>query len=489
MMKRSLCNLSLLFAGLFFLSGVTVLAQKPAVATKDPTPPTEQDKTRARRVAGTPTTETAAPAERLSPHDESGPDAPAEPVATPEKEDVAPAPQPAAVPQDPILQLRDQIDAAATTQERIRLQFQLVEKFLEHGKKTDAVKELQAMSGEDRFNPQGFYNIGNALARLGETDSAMAAYSKAISQRKGRYSRALNNLGVMQLRQGLWSEAYNSFMSALRIENFRYAEASYNLGRLYAARGENDLAVREWRRAIAVNPEHQGAAQALGGAGTLGQISVASVPRRTQPDRAPLSATLPPAPARSSSKPATATRPAKVERSSAAPSLTVDPDTYEFLQRARTAHERGREEDAITNYRRVISRMGGYFAPANLEMSYSLISLKRNDEAIAILQSVTHNDGPRYPISFYYLARLYEARGDLKLAEENFVRAAATYREDNAQFLLDVSRLREKLGDYQGALAVLEEYLAIMERKNLKPEWSEGRLASLRERVAAQPKP
>ena len=37
-------------------------------------------------------------------------------------------------------------------------------------------------------------------------------------------------------------------LTALRLDNFHYAEASYNLGRVYAARGQNDLAAREWRR-------------------------------------------------------------------------------------------------------------------------------------------------------------------------------------------------------------------------------------------------
>jgi hypothetical protein len=58
------------------------------------------------------------------------------------------------------------------------------------------------------------------------------------------------------------------------------------------------------------------------------------------------------------------------------------------------------------------------------------------------------------------------------------------YRDDNAQFLLDVSRVREKLGDYQGALSVLEDYLALMEKRNRKPDWSDERLNALRDRVA-----
>ena len=65
------------------------------------------------------------------------------------------------------------------------------------------------------------------------------------------------------LREGRWDEAYEAFISALKLESFRYAEASYNLGRLYAARGQNDLAVREWRRAFVVDPRHDAAAQAL----------------------------------------------------------------------------------------------------------------------------------------------------------------------------------------------------------------------------------
>ena len=134
--------------------------------------------------------------------------------------------------------------------------------------------------------------------------------------------------------------------------------------------------------------------------------------------------------------------------------------------------------------------MGGYFALANLELSYALITLKRSDEAIAGLVVVTQRDGGRYPISYYHLARLYETRGDLKLAEENYSRAAASYGQDNGQFLLDVSRVREKLGDLQGALTTLEEYVTVMERKNVKPDWTDERLASLRQRLAAsQPKP
>jgi tetratricopeptide (TPR) repeat protein len=130
----------------------------------------------------------------------------------------------------------------------------------------------------------------------------------------------------------------------------------------------------------------------------------------------------------------------------------------------------------------VLSREGGYFPPANLELSYVLLSLKRYDEALANLLEVSKRDVARYPISYFYLARLYERNGDLKLAEAAFSQAAPT----NAQFLLDLSRVREKLGDYKGSLEAMENYLKLMQDQGQKPVWSDQRLAELRTKAAKQ---
>ena len=373
--------------------------------------------------------------------------------------------------------LRDEITAASNEFDRGQLQLKLLDLLVSKGMKQEAITELQAFSREERFNPQGFYNLANAQARLGDSEGAVNTYRKAIEQRKGRYSKALNNLGVILLRLGRWDEAYDAFMGALRVEGFRYPEASYNLGRLYASRGETDLAIREWRRALAINPQHSAAAQAIASAGTAGNITVTT--------RLPKPATVSPA-RETSEKPSsssTVRRPdAKTPRG-----FTVDPETYSFLQRARSDRERGRHEQAVGEYRRVVARMGGYFPPANLELGYSLISLKRNDEAIASLLPLAMKDGAQFPIAYYHLARLYELRGDLKLAEENYSRAAEVYGNNNSQFLLDLSRVREKLGNMSGALASLEKYLEIVGGQGQKPAWSAERLAALRLKASQSP--
>lgn len=367
------------------------------------------------------------------------------------------------VVEDPIQSLRDQIAAASVVQDRNRLQLKLAEELSKSGRKTEAVNELSAILKANDFDPISYYNLGNAFARLGETESAITAYRRAIEQRNGSYSRAHNNLGVLMLREGRWDEAYDAFLAALKLENFRYAEASYNLGRVYSARGQNDLAMREWRRALAVDPKHDAAAQALARGDSDDDVIVV-------------------APKVKSAKP-TATAVNTSASSRPVGRLTLDQTSYDFLQRARGASERGKTLDAVDNYKRVLNREGGYFAPANLELSYALLSLKRYDEAQAQLLQVSQRDGARYPVSYFHLARLYELKGDLKLAEAAFSKAHESNVTANARYLLDVSRVREKQGDFKGALEAMERYVTLVQQQGDKPAWSDERLAALRAKV------
>jgi tetratricopeptide (TPR) repeat protein len=364
---------------------------------------------------------------------------------------------------DPVTSLRDELAAAATDVDRNRLQLKLADLLLTNGQKTEALAELHQIARSNSFDPVGLYNLGNAFARLGEAEFAINAYRTAIEQRNGWYSRALNNLGVVQLRVGRWDEAYDALVSALKIEGFRYAEASYNLGRVYAARGQDDLASREWRRALAVDPQHAAAALALARVRNEDTIVVES--RRPK------------------SKPATvkvAEKPSSVVTGpSAAKPFTLDQRSFDYLQRARDAFERGKLTEAVSNFRSVLKLQGGYFPPATLELSFALIRLSRNDEALASLLEVTKRDGARYPISYYHLARLYELKGELKPAEAGYAQAANA-PGNHPQFLLDLCRVREKMGDFKGALEAFENFLKLVPEGEQRPVGSDERLAELR---------
>src|SRR5262249_50692623 len=169
--------------------------------------------------------------------------------ATPPAATQSSRPKQVAVPADPIAALQEQIETTTNASDKVSLQLKLVDQLAKAGNEQEARSLLGSMLAENRFDPQSFYNIGNAFARLGDASGAVVSYRKAIDQRKGRYSRALNNLGVVLMRLGDLPQAGDSFLEALKLENFRYAEASYNLGRVYTAQGQMDLAVREWHRA------------------------------------------------------------------------------------------------------------------------------------------------------------------------------------------------------------------------------------------------
>lgn len=437
---------------------------------------------------------------------------------------------------DRVATLRGQIEAAKSDAERARLQRLLIDYLVALGKKSEAINELRLMSRAERLDPIGFYNIGNALARLGDTDTAIDAYRKAIKQRHGNYARALNNLGVMFLRQGRWDEAQNEFVAALRLENFRYSEASYNLGRVYSARGEADLAIREWSRALAVQPDHADAVIALARAyaedgspergvevldafvarrgpsaeimdarreilfgSNAGEESKAVVASNMNVSSYGNPVSVGPTVARTTSAPATlkansddnarkVTGAKSIDgkrASTSLRSLTVDRETYGWLERARAAREGGRNEEAVTFYRRVLARSNGLFPPANLELSFVLSDLKRYDEAAETLAIITKREGARYPIAYYHLGRKYELLGRLSLAAEAFEKAAAAYGDANPQFLLDLSRVREKEGNAQAALTAMESYVRLSRNLGRTPDWSETRLNELRQKVVA----
>ena len=476
-------NIRLTFPALIlvaFLSSVELTAQT-SQTTKKKTATQTESQTRGRRTEEKKpaTAVTEAPASAVEPAAEP----PKTPAPSPTPVQPVPAPKPGPkmeplpaqndapeTPSDPVTALREQI-TAATGAESIRLQLKLVEELLATNKKAEALSELRLVTATDAFDPQSFYNAGNSLARLDDNNGAVEAYRKAIDQRKGNYSRALNNLGVVLLRIGRWDESYDALLSALKLESFRYSEASYNLGRLYAARGQSDLAVREWRRTLAIDPHHTAAADALAHVRTEDRVVV-------QPDRVAKVRSEKPASIKSPTRPDYSAKP-----------MVLDATSFELLQRARSFNEKGNTQDSVDSYKRLLSREGGYFPPANLELSFALITLKRYDEASSNLQLVANRDGSRYPISYFHLARVYEAQGDLKQAEIFFSRAASAFGTANSQFLLDVSRVREKQGDFKGALEAMERYLSVMQQQGQEPSWSAERLTALRQKIDTAAKP
>jgi len=436
---------------------------------------------------------------------------------------------PAAASSDDVEELKAQIASASNPSERGRLRQTLAARLADAGRKAEAVELLRSMLAEDRFDPPFFYNTGNALARLGESNAAVDAYRKAISQRHGNYSRAQNNLGVVLMRLGRWDEAEEALTNALKLENYNYAEASYSLGRLHALRGEAGLAIAEWQRTLRLDPNHADAAVALARAlaedgdpaqalavldsfTTRAGKGVANVPREVAIARGEIVAATNVADEerterRSSemieaskpvSRPDKNSQPEKIPqsektspstlreaRSSSKPlhPLVVGREAYSLLMNARDARAENHDAEAAALYRKAIEANGGYFAPASIELGYTLTGLHRNEEAAASLLVVLRKEGSHYPVAYYHLGRIYEHLWRVEEAGEAFQRAAELMGETSPQFYVDVSRVREREGRYADALAAAEQYVRLMAQTGGVPDWAGERVNSLRKKV------
>ncbi|HEV7903089.1 MAG TPA: tetratricopeptide repeat protein [Pyrinomonadaceae bacterium] len=481
---------------------------------KKPAPSNAPEITRARRAAAPAAASSVAPpSAEVKPFVAPSPAAAAPPVASPAVA-VSLVASPAAAAsklrgtEAELERLRAEIKDTKAGAERTRLQRALVERLVELKREPEALDALRLMIHEDRYDPPFFFNTGNALARLSDASAAEDAYRKAIQQRRGNYSRALNNLGVILIRQGHWDEAQETFAAALRQENYAYAEASYNLGRLHLLRGEADLAIREWTRTLRLEPAHAEAAVALArayaadgdtnrGLAVLDNFVARSaragdggIPREIAEARRELVAAAgvsEDTDADTNAKPG-ARDGAGLRHVSSDANLRgreVDRATYKLLQTARARREQGSREESVEHYREVLARSpAGYFAPANLELGGVLINLERDEEAIAALLPLAERDGARYPVAFYYLGRLYEHRGELARAAAHFARAAELYGDTNPQVLIDLSRTREKLNDPAGALDAMNTYAAYIARQGTVPAWVAERQAKLKEKIS-----
>lgn len=460
------------------------------------------------------------------------PTSPATPSVSP-----ASSTQPASASGDEFEELKSQIASASNPAERGRLRQTLAARLAESGRKAEAVELLRSMLAEERFDPPFFYNTGNALARLGESNAAVEAYRKAISQRHGNYSRAQNNLGVVLMRLGRWDESEEALTAALKLENYTYAEASYSLGRLHALRGEAGLAIAEWQRTLRLDPGHADAAVALAralaedgdpaqGLAVLDSFTSragrggAVVPREVAVARGEIVAATNVAEEErgerrrtevaEESRPSSASRsergsqpekvslseknsrPEKVSpdypreaRTSSKPlhPLVVGREAYSLLMNARDARAGKHDEEAVALYRKAIEANGGYFAPANIELGYTLTGLHRNEEAAASLLVVLRKEGARYPVAYYHLGRIYEHLGRIEEAGDAFQRAAELMGETSPQFYADVSRVREREGRYRDALAAAEQYVRLTSQTGDVPGWANERVNSLRKKV------
>jgi tetratricopeptide (TPR) repeat protein len=105
------------------------------------------------------------------------------------------------------------------------------------------------------------YNRANALVRAGRAAEAIPLYQEA-AQQAPHHPLVLNNLGVALGLAGRYPEARARFLDALAAQGDE-ASFLFNLGRLAALEGDRHEAARIYRQALAADPGHPQAGEAL----------------------------------------------------------------------------------------------------------------------------------------------------------------------------------------------------------------------------------
>ncbi|MDQ5839281.1 MAG: tetratricopeptide repeat protein, partial [Acidobacteriota bacterium] len=393
--------------------------------------------------------------------------------------------------------------------------------FARLGESEAAIEAYRKAIAQRRGNySRAQHNLGVVLTRLGRWEEAEEALTAALRQENYTYAEASYSLGRLHALRGEAGLAIAEWRRTLRIKP-DHADAAVALARALAEDGDpasalavlDDFGARLSRRgatiprdvtvargeivaAANVSAEPRGRSYSEESKGGEPKNLKASDAKSEKMMGARASGVEDSASRESSSTPRDESAlVARVESSSPRESrstsskplrpLVIGRETYDLLNRAREAREDRRGEEAVALYRRAIEKNGGYFAPANLELGFTLAGLQRTDEAVAALLVVTSREPARYPIAFYHLGRYYEHLGRLGQADAAFARAVELLGDESPQFFADLSRVREREGKYVEALDAAQQYVRAMERAGAAPAWARERVTSLQKKLAS----
>ncbi len=127
-------------------------------------------------------------------------------------------------------------------------------KFLQEGKATKALRELQAAEKLDPDNPDVEHAIGLAYQGQSRYDLALKQYKRAL-ELDPAMTEARLNMGTIYLIKAQYDEAINQFQACLKDPDYKTPEkAQYNLGVAYFHKKEIDKAISHYEKAIAMKP-------------------------------------------------------------------------------------------------------------------------------------------------------------------------------------------------------------------------------------------
>jgi protein O-mannosyl-transferase len=131
------------------------------------------------------------------------------------------------------------------------------------GQPAEAIPHLQqVLSSPPPLAAEGHYHLGNALAKLGRRDEALAEYRLVLAIKPAHLLARVQVAGLL-LEKRLFDEAVAQYRAALAVDPHR-AEIYNNLANALVSSGHRDDAIVEYRKAIAANSNNPEAHRNLG---------------------------------------------------------------------------------------------------------------------------------------------------------------------------------------------------------------------------------
>ena len=104
---------------------------------------------------------------------------------------------------------------------------------------------------EDPSGKGELYEKASNLLKLGRFQEAKKLYEAVVSMDPG-YVEALNNLGIIYIREGDFNAAKENLEKAVRL-NPRHVESYYNMACLYAIKGEAEQSLEYLKKAVSLD--------------------------------------------------------------------------------------------------------------------------------------------------------------------------------------------------------------------------------------------
>jgi tetratricopeptide (TPR) repeat protein len=130
--------------------------------------------------------------------------------------------------------------------------FNLANLLVQSGRVQEAEPALARALIADPYDAAAYDLSGQVMAMKRETEAALYDFQKAVQLRPG-YPPYLYDHALVLVQAGRYDEAKSQIQAAIQ-SNPDYAEAREVLGALYVREKQPDLAIREYRQAIALRP-------------------------------------------------------------------------------------------------------------------------------------------------------------------------------------------------------------------------------------------